>query len=255
MILKYLILNNLFVKCLDICYTYNEMIISQEHILETKTKLTFTEGYNTLVFVDGKFVEFINKPKIYQRNTKVVSICSTPIKLLWGTREKLAFNIDNNILHIGLSGDIEIEISNARKFYNDVLLTNKNINLTNLQTMIVPYVVSQLDVFAKKFINKNNLKVIDFEAYKYNLSRHARLEISEVLERKFGITCKSFTIQRVLFDDEELGKVKKSEQYNLLIEENNVMIEEKANFNHKLNTKIEKDFQNEIIEDDMLMLE
>lgn len=181
----------------------------REQILSTKSKIAYSEGFNTLVFVDGKFREFIDKPKVYSKGTKIVDIPSTSFKILWGTREKLTFSLDTQMLHVGLSGEFEIEITNPRKFYNNVLLTNKQLTLTQLQALIVPSLVNQLDLFLKQYIEENNLKIINLETYKTQLSRNARLAISQKLESQFGISCKNFLLQRVLFDDSELEKIKK----------------------------------------------
>ena len=177
-------------------------------ILNEKSKVGQLEGYNTLIFVDGKFKQIVEKPVNCVKGTKVVCVSSLGHNLLWGTREKLCFEKNDVFFHIGLSGKIDIQINQPRKFYNEIILNYGNIDLQQLQKIIVPVVVDCLDNYMHKFISENSLNILHIETYKSELARNVRLEISKKLEYSFGIVCKNFTILNVLFDDEELEQLK-----------------------------------------------
>lgn len=187
--------------------------------MQEKTKLQYRQGFFTMAFSNGKFVEFIDKAKFFPKDSQIISIPSTKFCMLWGTREKLAYKTEGQYLHIGLSGEIDLEVKNPRKFYNDVLLANKDINDMELQRLISPIIVSQLDIFIKEYITKNNLSIQDLETYKSQLAREFRIVLVNKLELAFGITCKNFLISRVLLDDDEMQKIKNQNQQNLLLKE------------------------------------
>ena len=151
----------------------------EEYTLQSKQKIFAEQGQHTLAFCDGKFVEFVTKCKMYPEKTKIVIIPSTSIKLLWGTREKLTFICNNEFLHIGLSGSVQIQIINPRKFYNDVLISNKSLTADQLQSMVVPVIVNFLDIYGKQYVSENRLNILQLESFKAELARNARIVLPE----------------------------------------------------------------------------
>lgn len=187
--------------------------IFEKSILTKKSKITSRQGFQALVFFDDKIC-LTEKQKIYPAQANVYFVKNTKLDVLWGTREKIVFDVQNEFFHVGLSGEMQIQIKNFRKFFNDVLIDKQKFDEDDLQQLVVPVVASQLDIFLKKYVSSNNLDPLKIETFKSEMSRNFRIELSQKLENMYGIACNNFMTLRVLVDELELEKIK---QKNLQI--------------------------------------
>lgn len=181
--------------------------IFEKQILDKKSSIDLRQGFNTLVFFDGKISDCVNGV-VYPANTPVFFVQNSKFDIFWGTKQKIVFDINDNLFHVGMSGEINIQIKNFRKFFEDVLNSKQKFDANDMHDLIVPVVANQLDIFLKKYIKQNNLDPTKIEVYKSEMSRVFRVEISQKLESMFGIVCNNFMTLNVLVDELELEKIK-----------------------------------------------
>lgn len=196
-------------------YICNMQEIFEIQTQQKKSKIQPKQGFQTLVFFDAKISE-LNEQKIYPAGTQVIFVKNAKFDVFWGTREKIVFDVNDELLHVGLSGEMQVQIKNFKKFFCDVLNGKQKFDEDDLHDLIVPVTTNQLDIFLKKYTNQNNLDPTKIESFKSEMSRVFRVELGQKLENMFGIGCTNFMTLRVLVDELELEKIKQKNMQILL---------------------------------------
>lgn len=209
---------------------------------QKKSKIQPKQGYETLVFFDQKIHE-LDKGKTYPAGVQVIFVKNAKFDVFWGTREKIVFDVNDDLLHVGLSGEMQVQIKNFKKFFCDVLNGKQKFDEDDLHDLLVPITANQLDIFLKKYINQNDLDPTKIETFKSEMSRVFRIELGQKLENMFGIGCSNFMTLRVLVDELELEKIKQKNMQILLANQMENFAKKQQKDLQKETQKV-KDYQN-----------
>lgn len=213
---------------------------------QKKSKIQPKQGYETLVFFDQKIHE-LDKEKTYPAGVQIIFVKNAKFDVFWGTREKIVFDVNDDLLHVGLSGEMQVQIKNFKKFFCDVLNGKQKFDEDDLHDLLVPITANQLDIFLKKYIDQNDLDPTKIETFKSEMSRVFRIELGQKLENMFGIGCTNFMTLRVLVDELELEKIKQKNMQILLANQMENFAKKQQKDLQKETQKVEE-YQNKIFD-------
>lgn len=247
----------------------NQNILFQRVLIESDSKLNYIlvdEAYMAILIFNGKLQQtlYAGKHEILLKAKKsgdVYEVVFFPrlakFKMLWGTKQKFSFRdfVTKKMLHIGANGEIDVQISNARKIFLELGKKREVFFVEDLKKEIQNKLLSYIEKHISTFMENKGLSFDCFDEKKSVIAEEICLNVSNEISRDFGIKITDLTINGVILPNEMI----KEETQQKIIEENKTQkedtqqenpVQNKSTTNEKekveQETKQEKDAKQEV---------
>ncbi len=131
------------------------------------------------------------------------------LKVLWGTKAPIKLrDTDTNIpVTLRGHGEFEVQICNPRKFYLEVVGSDKNFNIQNIRDRLQVRMLSYIEPVISDFMKDEKLSYVDIASSKRKMSDAVLPTISKLFENDYGLKVYSFTIAEISIADEEIEAI------------------------------------------------
>ena len=193
-----------------------------------RTTIIVPETHNAIIIKDGIALETLpsGKHKIYDKNNvidktisefkeqiEVIFVSKTAkLNILWGTDQKFDMRdpITGTSIKLGASGEIEVQISNPRKAYLELIGQKEEFNIKDLKKRLQGRLLAEVQFQIANVMQQKNLSYDRLGEVLLPVSEAVMPHIAEFFEKDYGLKVFSFTISRVVLDNSEIEKINKA---------------------------------------------
>ena len=187
------------------------------------------------------------KREIVITTLKVIYISKTArLQTLWGTPPqqrikyidpKLGFQID-----VGCFGKMEVKVSDAKKFYLEIVASfGENFLTSDLQEFVRTNTLNVICGSLRNVINDNNLSYTDFDVNLLNIQNPLKDKLKEFFFENYGLEVCGFVIENINVSEENEIKINNYlKKQRARVDEINDYRAERA-FNEEKKTDMEND--------------
>ena len=195
----------------DICNPKAEIIIPETH-----NAIYVKDGVMQNLLDAGRHPIFDVKKGLF--GTKKVGAVSVDVvfmsktcklKVLWGTRTPISGRdfMTQIPVEIKANGEFEVQISNPRQFYLELVGSDKSFTVDALRERLIVRMLSYIEPEIASFMQRENISYIDIAANKRKLADNILPAISKLFSEDYGLKVFSFTIADIMIGDEEKAKI------------------------------------------------
>ena len=193
---------------------------------DSKTKIIVPETHNAIIVKDGIALETLpsGKHKLFDKNSiqdkeiddftaqiEVIFVSKTAkLNLEWGTDSRFNMRdpITGTAIELGASGEIEVQISNPRKAYLELIGQKSEFKIDDLKKRLQGRLLSEVQFQIANVMKEKNLSYDRLGEVLLPVSEAITPHIAEFFEKDYGLKVFSFTIARVLIDPKEVEKIR-----------------------------------------------
>ena len=213
---------------------------------DAKAKIVIPDTHNAIIVKDGIALETLPAGKYYLFDKKkgvfkdkeisdddldiqVIFISKTArLRIPWGTTDKFEMRdpVTGAAIKLGASGEFEVQISNPRKAYLELIGQSEVFDVNQLQLRLLGRLLAKVQYHLANAMKEKNLSYDRLGEILLPMSEEILPHIAELFDKDYGLKVFSFTISRVLIDSEEVEKIQKAKDMHQKIAMDK---EEKAN--------------------------
>ena len=186
----------------------------------THSAVYIKDGKLQDIYDGGKYkvYEYTKKPGLFNKgkvdavDVDIIFVNKT-IKVLvkWGTKEPIIYRepITENLVHIRGGGEFEVQISNPKQFYLEIIGADKLYTIDSLKERIDTRLMSFFGDALQKVIRENVYSYLDIQTYMKQIGDSILPLINEYMNNDVGLNVTSFTVERLGIQDDEVEKIEK----------------------------------------------
>lgn len=202
---------------------------SNEDLLERKTAtnldinacLVVPDTHYAILLKDGQLMNTLNggrhpifdaasEKKCKSVAVEVIYLSKTyKLRACWGTRTRFTCrDAQTDIpVQVGARGEFEVQISNPRKAYLELIGVDKSFTLDSLRERLATRLLGKVgNVVAKAMIDKR-ISYADISYYKEELGESVLPILSQMFQEEYGLKIFSFTFEDIFISDEEKAEI------------------------------------------------
>lgn len=154
---------------------------------------------------------FLGLGKKYDAATLDIIFMNRTIKfqVFWGCPSPIYMRdpLTELPVHLRTNGQFEVGISNAKKFYLEIVGAEKDYQLEKFQDRLQVKMFSYIEPVIAKVMRDNVLSYVDIQLYKRELEKLILPEINRMYEDDCGVHIHSFTIEDLMIEEEEIKAI------------------------------------------------
>ena len=195
---------------------------------DSKTTIIVPETHNAIIIKDGIALETLSsgRHKIFDKNNaydkkvediteeiEVIYISKTAkLNILWGTTDRYDMRdpVTGTSIKLGASGELELQVSNPRKAYLELIGQNEKFSVDDLKMRLQGRLLAEVQFQLANIMKDKNLSFDRLGEVLLPISNEILPHIQDLFEKDYGLRVFSFTISRVLIDENEVDKINKS---------------------------------------------
>ncbi len=185
-----------------------EIIVPETHVViyvKDGVLMDDLQGGRYPIFDYKKGIFF--KRKVGAASVDLVFISKTArLKVKWGTPTRFAFRDEftDVLVHIGAYGELEMKVGNPRLFYKDLVASDRNFSIADLQERILQRLLSQIEPIVYQTLRDKHIPFEEITIYKNSLAQEL-LPAVDNLFKDYGLEAVSFTISQISPTEEEIA--------------------------------------------------
>lgn len=181
--------------------------------LHRKAELIVDDTHSAILVKNGEMINTLSSGKypIFDRDENprdtVVDVIymsrTAKLKTLWGTSQKMVIKdmSSGEYIGVGASGEYEIQISNPRKFYLEVIGVEKSYSIDDLKARLLGRIVNEIEPVISSMIAEGKTTFDGITEYKRQIGDKVLDLLQEKFERDYGIKMHSFVISKMVVGD------------------------------------------------------
>lgn len=186
----------------------------------THSAIYIKDGKLQDIFEGGKYrvYEFVKKPGLFNKgkvdaaDVDIIFINKT-IKVLvkWGTKDPIIYRepITETLVHICGSGVFEVQVSNPKQFYLEIIGEDKLCTVDSLKERIDIRLMSFFSETLQKVVSEKVHSYVDIQKCMKQIGDSVLPIINEYMNKDVGLNVTSFTVARLGVREEEAEKIEK----------------------------------------------
>ncbi|MBQ9791618.1 MAG: SPFH domain-containing protein, partial [Clostridia bacterium] len=167
--------------------------------LHKRAELIVDDTHSAILVKNGEMINTLSSGKypIFDRDENpkdtVVDVIymskTAKLKTLWGTSQKMVIRdaSTNEYVGVGASGEYEIQVSNPRKFYLEVIGVEKTYSIDDLKTRLLGRIVNEIEPIITSLIAEGKTTFDGITEYKRQIGDRVLEVLQERFERDYGI--------------------------------------------------------------------
>lgn len=206
---------------------------------DAKAKIIVPDTHNAIIVNDGialetlpagKYLLFDKKKGVLKDlevkdnndlDVYVIFVSKTAkLKIDWGTTDKFDMRdpVTGAAIKLGASGEFEVQISNPRKAYLELIGQLDMFDTELLQKRLLGRLLAKVQYHLANAMREKNLSYDRLGEILLPMSEEILPHIAELFDKDYGLKVFSFTISRVLIDQEIEEKIEKAKKAHQKIE-------------------------------------
>ena len=205
---------------------------------DAKAKIIVPDTHNAIIVKDGIALETLPAGKYYLFDKKkgifkdkeisdddldiqVIFISKTAkLNIPWGTTDRFDMRdpITGAAIKLGASGEFEVQISNPRKAYLELIGQMDVFDTVKLQKRLLGRLLAKVQYHLANAMKEKNLSYDRLGEILLPMSEEILPHIAELFDKDYGLKVFSFTISRVLIDDDSTKKIQSAKEAHQKIE-------------------------------------
>lgn len=131
------------------------------------------------------------------------------LQVLWGTPNYFDFidPLTETPVQVGASGEFEVQISNPKKFYLELVGRDRSFDLESLKRRLQGRLLSFIEPEISQFMIHNQTSYNTIVMHKPQISNRILAKVSEIFEEEYGLKVFSFTLSRIFLSEESKLKL------------------------------------------------
>lgn len=131
------------------------------------------------------------------------------VQMNWGTGSPLDFEdqIYGLPIHIGINGEISVQVGNPRKFYTEIVGRETIYNLNKLKDRIKGYLLSIIKPAIASYMANQKLSYLYFEQYLTEIANGVSSTIKKLFMENFGIAVNELLILGIVVNEDDKKKI------------------------------------------------
>ena len=196
---------------------------------DLKKVIIVPETHNAIIVKDGVALETLpsGKHKLFDKKNSVIDkdivdakeeieliyVSKTAkLNIYWGT--DVPFDMRDPVtgvaIQLGASGEMEVQISNPRKAYLELIGLETVFNTDKLKKRLHGRLLAEVQFQLANVMKEKNLSYDRLGEVLLPVGNAMLPHIAEFFDRDYGLKLFSFTISRVLIDDKQIEKIAKA---------------------------------------------
>ncbi len=196
----------------------------QADVLNPNAEIIVPETHTVIYVKDGMFMDelhggrypiFEQKKKLFGLVTQKVGAVSVDLvfisktarlRVYWGTPDPFSFRdeLTDLLIHIRAYGEFEVRVSNPRKFYAELVGSDKNFTISDLQNRLLGRLVSEAEPVVYKTIKENHISFDEISMYKLEIAASIKESLSKIFAEDYGLEICSFVVGNISPLNEEI---------------------------------------------------
>ena len=210
------------------CDSQNSVLFRKYPLKEfdAKTKIIVPDTHNAIIVKDGIALETLTSGKYYLFDKKkgilkdiqniddieifIIFVSKTAkLNILWGTETKYDMRdpITGAAIQLGASGEFEVQISNPRKAYLELIGLEDHFDTDMLKNRLQGRLLAEIQYRIANAMNEKKLSYDRLGEILLPMSNEILPHISKMFEEDYGLRIFSFTISRVVLEGESAKKL------------------------------------------------
>lgn len=138
------------------------------------------------------------------------------LRTLWGTSQKMVVRDPktSEYMGIGASGEYEIQVSNPRKFYLEVIGASKTYTIDDLKARLLGRIANEIEKVVAVVAKANDITYDRIAEYKTQIADEVLPLLQSRFERDYGIKIHTFMISKILVSPATSKDLDKSHESN-----------------------------------------
>ena len=178
--------------------------------LDKRAELIVDDTHSAILVKNGEMINTLSSGKypIFERDENpkdtVVDVIymskTAKLKTLWGTSQKMVIkdSASGEYVGIGASGEYEIQISNPRKFYLEVIGVEKSYSIDDLKVRLLGRIVNEIEPVISSLLAEGKTTIDGVTEYKRQIGDKVLEVLQERFERDYGIKMHYFVISKMV---------------------------------------------------------
>ena len=214
----------------------NDVLFSKQPIdtkeYDKSSYIIVPDTHNAIIIKDGIAQQTLpsGKHKLFEKESfslkdshdyEVIFVSKTAkLNIYWGTENRFDMRdpITGTAIKLGASGEMEVQISNPRKAYLELIGYNKNFNIEDLKKRLQGRLLAEVQYNLANIMKEKNLSYDRLGEVLLPVSNEILPHIADMFDKDYGLKVFSFTISCVLIDDAEIEKIKEAKAKHAEIE-------------------------------------
>ena len=189
------------------------------------TAIIVPDTLNAIIIKDGIALETLSsgKHKIFSKKSDyfkealnkdtqidVIYVSKTAkLNLLWGTKDKFDMRdpITGIPIKLGASGEMELQISNPRKAYLELIGQSKEFNTDILKERLQGRLLAEVQYQIANVMKDKNLSYDRLGEVLLPVGNAVLPHIADMFDKDYGLKVFSFTISRVIISDDDVKAI------------------------------------------------
>lgn len=194
--------------------------------LDLSAKIIVPESHYAILIKDGQLFNTLGagKHNIFDEKSEkknksltveVIYLSKTyKLKGNWGTRARIVHRDPETDIRysVGARGEFELQISNPKKVYLELIGVEKDFTLERLHDHIISRVSSEVERELAGVLNEINFSYDDVENQRNQLAKAVLPELSKMLDEEYGLKVFSFTCDVINIRDEEKAAIEEKKK-------------------------------------------
>ncbi len=209
------------------CDGRNDVLFRKVTIKEfnPKKQIIVPDTHNAIIVKDGIALETLSsgRYKIFDKKTgflkdsiefdhdiEVIFVSKTAkLNILWGTETQYDMRdpITGTSIKLGASGELEVQISNPRKAYLELIGQNENFSLEDLKKRLQGRLLAEVQYQIANVMKDKNLSYDRLGEVLLPVGNAILPHIADFFDKDYGLKVFSFTISRVIISPEDIEKI------------------------------------------------
>ncbi len=214
-----------FIKCEGL----NDVLFRKISIdsLDSNLSIIVSDTHNAIIVRDGIAYETLSAGRYKLCDKKfnfmqnldqapfvdVIFVSKTArLNLLWGTTTQFDMRdpITNTSIKLGASGELEVQISNPRKAYLELIGQRESFDIDDLKERLQGRLLSEVQYHIANIMKGLKLSYDRLGEVLLPVSNAVLPHVAEMFEEDYGLKVYSFTISRVIISDGDIEKINKA---------------------------------------------
>ncbi len=193
---------------------------------DLKKVIVVPETHNAIIIKDGVALETLpsGKHKIFDKKNSVIDkniidadeeielifVSKTAkLNIYWGTDKRFDMRdpITGIPIKLGASGEMEVQISNPRKAYLELIGVRSEFKTKDLKERLQGRLLAEVQFQLANVMKDKNLSYDRLSEVLLPVGNAIMPHIAELFDKDYGLKVFSFTISRVLIDDIYIAKI------------------------------------------------
>jgi len=184
--------------------THQAMLIKDGVLMETLS------GGDYPIF--DKSVGLFRTEKVGSFRVDVIFISKTAkLRTFWGTRDRADYTdpLTGLPVKVGASGEFEVRVENARKFYMEVIGADKHFTVGDLKERLQGRLIGVMESAFGNLVKEKNISFCRLGEHKTEIADAIFPILKKLFSEEYGLELTSFILSRVVISEEERENIER----------------------------------------------